>query len=970
MKIQSKNNLDKLLKKLNEEGSINMKKAYIFIFFMILQLISVKVYMAKADSPLWARMLSPKYRNAIYPTMGDPEVIKIRIKIELSQSDLNQAMIDVILHRNGNIIKNWQFSNLESNDILEVPVSDVTFEYTRSGPYVKDDNPYEFKLELKRGSSSLDIDTLEFHKYPPPPAGVSEVRIDDNDNVLINGEPVFLSGPYFYENNAEVHSLLKNWGFNAVRGTLNNYDLWVFVGLAKRYMTLGDISTMRSRVQSYRENPQTVAYYLADEPNEDNVDADVLKVLYQMAKEEDPYHPGGWVGVLASHYGADKVKAEIIEYTDCADFIGPDPYPCLTDFTGLRAVGYQFEYLHDPSKGASAFEHIDIPAWGVPQMHAYGIWRWPEPQEERNMVYQFIAGGAKSLIPYKYYGTNSLWQYWGDVLNPELKSIEPAIFASMKSGTSLPSYLFPEIEVLVQTSDPEILVWSYRQAEDKEYLFLINTSNKWNKPANNSTYAPKDKIISVELTFNEPGGSAVQALIKDSNMPQSFSLSGNKLTLQLDGVNENSTGVLVLERNRDTQVPQTPKANFNAFPMTGFPPLEVQFNNLSSGDITSYNWNFGDGSTSDAHSPSHIFLVPGDYTITLSVSGPNGSDVETKVDYINVSSSGSTDMAAIKCSVSMIVDGNLNEFVNANSVSFVDNSGRSGGNDNSATAKVMWDDTNLYIGVEISDTKLNSIVNENDNISLYTDDCIEIFIDPDSDGGSSMLSDDYRYTVNLNEKVLDGNGFTGWGWDGSIIRKVSTRGTVNNNNDTDIKYILEVAIPWTDLGITPVTGEILGLQIGITDLDEERGYEYFGWPIANSSFNNPDEWAKVKIVEATSQLTAAINLSDPSPTKAGSHTVTLITTRNVVNIPTPLIFEESDGTTTTINLTGLVPGIIFAGTFVIDKNVADGIGNFSLLPGSLEDEQGNFGNMIISGASVKIDQAAPAKPAGLIATNE
>ncbi|UCE06027.1 MAG: hypothetical protein JSW07_20965, partial [bacterium] len=282
-----------------------------------------------------------------------------------------------------------------------------------------------------------------------------------------------------------------------------------------------------------------------------------------------------------------------------------------------------------------------------------------------------------------------------------------------------------------------------------------------------------------------------------------------------------------------------------------------------------------------------------------------------------------------------------------------------------AIAKVMWDNANLYIGVEITDTELNAVVNENDNTSLYSDDCIEIFIDPDNDSGNNMQSDDYRYTVNLNENVLDGNGFTGWGWDGSIIRKVSTDGTVNNNSDIDIRCTIEVAIPWSDLEITPVISKMFGLQIGITDRDAVGGYEYFGWPIANSSFNNPDGWAKVTLVGNSSQLTAAITLSDPTPTKAGSHTVTLVTSTNVVKIPTPLIFEESDGTTTTINLTGSVPGTVFTGTFVVDNSVADGIGSFSLLPGALEAELGNISNTIISGASVKIDKTAPVKPIGL-----
>ncbi|MGB5048678.1 MAG: PKD domain-containing protein, partial [Caldilineaceae bacterium] len=45
----------------------------------------------------------------------------------------------------------------------------------------------------------------------------------------------------------------------------------------------------------------------------------------------------------------------------------------------------------------------------------------------------------------------------------------------------------------------------------------------------------------------------------------------------------------------------------------------VQFNNTSIGATTSY-WDFGDGSSSTAVNPSHVYTTPGTYTITLAVS--------------------------------------------------------------------------------------------------------------------------------------------------------------------------------------------------------------------------------------------------------------------------------------------------------------------------------------------------------------
>ncbi|MBN1997512.1 PKD domain-containing protein [candidate division KSB1 bacterium] len=79
-----------------------------------------------------------------------------------------------------------------------------------------------------------------------------------------------------------------------------------------------------------------------------------------------------------------------------------------------------------------------------------------------------------------------------------------------------------------------------------------------------------------------------------------------------------------------------PIAAFRAEPREGWAPLQVQFTNLSSGNYYSQVWNFGDGVTSDSANPVHIYSTPAKYEVTLMVTGPGGSDMETKTDYINV----------------------------------------------------------------------------------------------------------------------------------------------------------------------------------------------------------------------------------------------------------------------------------------------------------------------------------------------
>ncbi len=51
----------------------------------------------------------------------------------------------------------------------------------------------------------------------------------------------------------------------------------------------------------------------------------------------------------------------------------------------------------------------------------------------------------------------------------------------------------------------------------------------------------------------------------------------------------------------------------------------VQFTDRSTGQVTSWAWDFGDGATSDAQNPSHLYANPGTYTVTLTVADADGN---------------------------------------------------------------------------------------------------------------------------------------------------------------------------------------------------------------------------------------------------------------------------------------------------------------------------------------------------------
>jgi len=118
-------------------------------------------------------------------------------------------------------------------------------------------------------------------------------------------------------------------------------------------------------------------------------------------------------------------------------------------------------------------------------------------------------------------------------------------------------------------------------------------------------------------------------------LPTSVDAAAGTLTATTDKLSQ--WAVLVRET-----VAKSPTAAFGASPTSGNAPLNVVFTDQSTGDITSWEWDFdGDGITdsTDQH-PSYTYTVQGQYSVSLKVAGPGGSDTETKAGLIVVTKTG------------------------------------------------------------------------------------------------------------------------------------------------------------------------------------------------------------------------------------------------------------------------------------------------------------------------------------------
>ncbi|ETR73626.1 MAG: hypothetical protein OMM_00803 [Candidatus Magnetoglobus multicellularis str. Araruama] len=82
-----------------------------------------------------------------------------------------------------------------------------------------------------------------------------------------------------------------------------------------------------------------------------------------------------------------------------------------------------------------------------------------------------------------------------------------------------------------------------------------------------------------------------------------------------------------------------PVPDFSATNLYGYKPLTVEFHDQSQSHdytITNWQWDFGDGTTSNTQNPEHEYTEAGLFTVRLSVTNEAGTKTEKKLNFVNV----------------------------------------------------------------------------------------------------------------------------------------------------------------------------------------------------------------------------------------------------------------------------------------------------------------------------------------------
>lgn len=169
--------------------------------------------------------------------------------------------------------------------------------------------------------------------------------------------------------------------------------------------------------------------------------------------------------------------------------------------------------------------------------------------------------------------------------------------------------------------------------------------------------------------------------------------------------------------------------------------------------------------------------------------------------------------------------------------------------DLSGQFKVAWDDSNLYLGVVVFDTRFSQTAT---GTQMFMGDSLEILMDTNLSGDASdteLSADDYQIGIspgNLHDVAIP----EAYMWYPSdkigTLPGVEIKGTLINAG-----YVVEVAMPWSVVGVTPTNGKILGFLFSISDNDMQfmNAQQTVVSFSASRELQNPTTWSELKLIK-------------------------------------------------------------------------------------------------------------------------
>lgn len=174
------------------------------------------------------------------------------------------------------------------------------------------------------------------------------------------------------------------------------------------------------------------------------------------------------------------------------------------------------------------------------------------------------------------------------------------------------------------------------EGSDSTFVDVV-VSERVDQPVSQFTQSATEVMIGDVVTFtnlslNEPTkliwnfGDDTSA--RGETAKKSWSKPGRyRVTLRAtNDAGTNRTGVTITV----VKPVEAPVASFTSSSSAVAPNTEVNFTDATTGTVSSWTWNFGDGNLSAEQNPSHRWATPGTYNVTLTARNEGGSTVATR----------------------------------------------------------------------------------------------------------------------------------------------------------------------------------------------------------------------------------------------------------------------------------------------------------------------------------------------------
>ena len=171
-----------------------------------------------------------------------------------------------------------------------------------------------------------------------------------------------------------------------------------------------------------------------------------------------------------------------------------------------------------------------------------------------------------------------------------------------------------------------------------------------------------------------------------------------------------------------------------------------------------------------------------------------------------------------------------------------------------------WDQNYFYAAFDISDPDIQG-ESKAANAPVGDDDAVALYFQADRATGQTLSPASYRMIVSAAGGAQFAVGSEeGWQQKNIITFKYAVRldGTLNDDQDDDTRFQVEVAVPWKEMGITPDIGAAVGFNIAVQMRGENSGSVSLSPDVkTEADRDNPSKWQELWLRAAVQPI--AIN---------------------------------------------------------------------------------------------------------------